>query len=302
MKEKVVQNYTVDELTRRLLDPNPIQNFIVFHKNKQVPGYIFDHPHSLDGIVFSICTKGTARFKINMQEFSLFPNAIVTILPNTIVEPIQRSKDFFVETVFFSFDFIADLQLFSNFDVFDFIEQKPCLPITEKEAIDLLRYHELIVEKHNRTEHCFRREITKCLLFALIAEVCSLYSNKEKISIQTQKEQLAGKFLSLLRKHHKEERQISFYAKKICLTPKYLTSTIKRITGKSVLVWIHEATIASAKVLLKSSNKTILQISEDLNFSDPSLFCRFFKKYTGMTPLQYRESGVNILTSNVAVV
>ena len=293
MKEKVVQNYTVDELTKRLLDPNPIQNFIAFNEDKQVPEYIFDHPHSLDGIVISICTKGTARFKVNMQEFSLFPNMIVTILPNTIVEPIQRSKDFFMETLFFSFDFIADLQLFPNFDVFEIVEQIPCLPVTEKVTIDLLRYHTFIVEKQNKTEHRFRREITKGLLFAYIAEVFSLYSNIEEISMQTQKEKLAGKFLSLLRKHHKEERHISFYAEKMCLTPKYITSTIKKITGKSILAWIHEATIASAKVQLKSSNKTVMQISEELNFTDSSLFCRFFKKYTGMTPNQYREYGTN---------
>jgi len=85
----------------------------------------------------------------------------------------------------------------------------------------------------------------------------------------------------------------------MCLTPKSLTSTIKKLTGKSVLKWINDAVIISAKTLLKSTDKTALQISEELNFPDCSLFCRFFKKQTGMTPGRFRASGINVLINTL---
>lgn len=293
MRKSNVPLYTVEEISRQL-DPYAIKNFIISDAEKKTPDYLFDYPHTLDGIVFSICIKGSARFKINMQEYSIRPNTTVTILPNTIVEPLERSQDFFLETLFFSFDFIAELPLPPDINIFELIEQSPCLYVTEQEVQNLLKFHSFIVEQYNRKEHCFRQEIAKCLLFALIAEVGALYSDKERTDTRTRMEKQTGQFLALLRKHYKKERHLSFYAKEMCLTPKYLTSTIKKITGKSILVWIHEAVIASAKVQLKSTSKTVVQISEDLNFTDSSLFCRFFKKHTGMTPVQYRRLGVSV--------
>lgn len=295
--EKNIPNYTIDELSKQV-DPYAIKNFIVSDTEKKIPHFLLEYPHILDGIVFSICTKGHARFRINMLEFNVEPNMIVTILPNSIIEPIEKSEDFLLETLFFSFDFISDFPLPSDFDIIEKINQQPYLKVEEHEVQNFLKFHNFIVEQYNRREHRYRQEIAKYLVFALIAEIGALYSTKEnRVKKQTRAEKLTSQFHSLLHKHYKEERNISFYADKMCLTPKYLTSTIKKITGKSIMTWIHEAVIMAAKVQLKSTDKTVLQISEELNFNDASLFCRFFRKYTGISPKQYRESGVSVLIS-----
>lgn len=297
MVNRNITNYTIDELSRQL-DPYAIKNFIISDKDKKIPSFLLEYPHTLDGIVFAICIRGWANFKINMQEFVITPNAVTTILPNSIIEPINKSDDFFLETLFFSFDFISDLPLPSDFDILDKIEQNPCLYVAEEEVRNLLKYHTFIMEQYNKREHRYRQEIAKCLLFALIAEIGSLYSTVEQNNkILTRAEKLVKQFLILLRKHYKKERNIPFYADKMCLSPKYLTTVIKRFTKKTALEWIHEAILATAKVELKSSGKTISQISDELNFSDTSLFCRFFRKYMKITPKQYRESGVNVHAS-----
>lgn len=292
-----IPNYTIDELSKQV-DPHAIKNFIVSDTEKKIPSFLLEYPHILDGIVFSICTKGYARFRINMRESRIEPNVIVTILPNSIIEPLEKSEDFFLETFFFSFDFISDLPLPSDFEIMEKIKDQPCLKVEDDEAQNFLRFHNFIVEQYNRREHRYRQEIAKYLVFALIAEIGALYSTKENSSKKpTRAEKLASQFYNLLYKHYKEERNISFYANKMCLTPKYLTSTIKKVTGKSIIAWIHEAIITAAKVQLKSTDKTVLQISEELNFNDASLFCRFFRKYSGISPKQYREAGVHALIS-----
>ncbi|MCD7900617.1 MAG: AraC family transcriptional regulator [Bacteroides sp.] len=295
MTNREISSYTIDELSKQL-DNYAIKNFIISDTDRKIPGFLLEYPHILDGIVFAICIKGWAKFKINIQEFVIKPNTITTILPNSIIEPIEKSDDFVLETLFFSFDFIAELPLPPNFNILGEIEQNPCLYVSEEQAGNLLKFHTFTVEQYNRREHLYRQEIAKCLLFALIAEIGALYSMVESNSNKlTRTEKLISQFLILLRKHYKEERNVSFYADKMCLTPKYLTGIIKKSTGKSIMTWIHEAVIAAAKVQLKSSNNTIVQISEELNFIDASIFCRFFRKHTGMTPKQYRESGVNVL-------
>lgn len=132
-----------------------------------------------------------------MRELILEPNSVITILPNFVIEPIEKSSDFFLETLFFSFDFISELPLPSHFNIIEKIEQTPCLHISNEEVGNLLNFHTFIVGQYNRREHQFRQEIAKFLLFALIAEIGGLYSTAEKNSLKlTRVERLTLNFLS----------------------------------------------------------------------------------------------------------
>ena len=92
----------------------------------------------------------------------------------------------------------------------------------------------------------------------------------------------------LLKTYHYKERDISFYAEKLCLTPKYLSSIIRDVSGELAGNWIDNYVIIEAKALLISSNLTIQEICYKLNFSTPSSFTRFFKRITGMSPRKFR--------------
>lgn len=83
---------------------------------------------------------------------------------------------------------------------------------------------------------------------------------------------------------------MAFYARELCLTPKYLSSVVKKTTNRTVTEWINETVVLDAKTQLKSSQMTVQQIANYLNFPTPSFFGRFFKKHTGMTPKAYRLS------------
>ena len=89
--------------------------------------------------------------------------------------------------------------------------------------------------------------------------------------------------------HSKHERSVNFYADKLCLTPHYLSSVIRETSGQTVMQWINQAVILEAKVLLKHSNLLVFQISDELNFPNPSFFSKFFKRMTGMTPAEYQK-------------
>ena len=82
---------------------------------------------------------------------------------------------------------------------------------------------------------------------------------------------------------------LSFYADKMHLTPKYFSTIIKKVSGKTAGAWINEMLLLESKVRLQNKDQTITQISYDLNFSDPSHFGKFFKKHIGISPLGYRS-------------
>lgn len=85
------------------------------------------------------------------------------------------------------------------------------------------------------------------------------------------------------------ERTVGFYADKLCLTPRYLNTLIRQVSHQTVMEWINQSVILEAKVLLKHSNLLVYQISDELHFPNPSFFCKFFKRMTGMTPQEYQK-------------
>jgi len=286
----------LDDISEHI-DPYAIKNFIISNKAIIFPPLSSKFPFVLDGVAFAICIKGSARIKINFKEYDIEKNMIITIMPYFVTEFITRSDDLMLEFLIFSIDFLTEMPTVSNFDISKSIMQDSCLKIPESDAEKFLEFHSFIVKQYKRREHPFRKEMAKSLLYAMLAEIGSIYYNLTKNSeseedsiTSSHQEELISRFFKLLLQYHKQERSLQFYADKMCLTPKYLSTTVKERTGRTAFAWINEALIASAKHLLKTTDNTIQQISDELNFPNPSFFGRFFKKHAGMTPVQYRES------------
>ncbi|HMM01924.1 MAG: helix-turn-helix domain-containing protein [Prevotella sp.] len=277
-----------------------IQNFIIseekaYIKNSSVnfQNSFFDlkYPHVCEGIGFAICTKGKARIRINLREYQLESSSIIALLPNYIIQILEQDENLEIEFLMFSFDFVSDTKMITDSDFIEKIQQAPFLKIDEETVMDLLEFHAFIVKQYKKTN--YDEVIMKNLLVALINKVLLIHQESEKganTESLTHKEKIFQRFLALLFRYYKKERTIKFYAEKLLLTPSHLTKVIREASQKSVSQWIDEMVIMSAKAMLKSSDMTVSQIAEELNFANPSFFSTYFKKRTGVTPLQYKES------------
>lgn len=273
-------------------DNQGIKNFVVSEDRADIQDYPFDfdYPQIMDGIAFAICVKGSGKIRINLREYKIEPCTIIVILPNSILEVVEQSEDLIVEFLLFTFDFISDLKLIIDVDIPKKIDQLACLKITEEETADLLELHAFIVKRYKKTDFLYREEIAKNLLQTLIYEVLQLYQDKRiEYKTLTRKEKYLQTFVSLLFENHMKERSVRFYANRMFITPKYLSQIVREVSGMHIQQWIDDMVVMAIKALLKSSNMTILQISEEMNFANPSFFGSYFKKRTGMTPLQYRK-------------
>ena len=114
------------------------------------------------------------------------------------------------------------------------------------------------------------------------------YFKIDKSAFIGRKEELFIKFIHLIHKHSPKEREVSFYAEQLYITPRYLSSIVQSIAGCTAKSIIDKHSIQAIKVMLKSDNKSIQNISYDLKFPDQSFFARYFKKHTGMSPVEYR--------------
>jgi len=99
-----------------------------------------------------------------------------------------------------------------------------------------------------------------------------------------------NRFCLLLQENIRKERGLEFYADRLSITPAYLSSVVKRFSGKSGHGYISDMVILEIKNLLKSSSLNIKQISFEMNFPNPSFLTKFFRHHTGMTPMEYRRT------------
>ncbi|MDE7115946.1 MAG: helix-turn-helix domain-containing protein, partial [Muribaculaceae bacterium] len=111
-----------------------------------------------------------------------------------------------------------------------------------------------------------------------------------KDEVMSNQGRMTDQFLILAQQNFKHQRFLDFYAQKLEVTPKHLSRTLKSQTGYTAVEWIERFVILEAKVLLKSSNLNIQQISDELNFPSQSFFGKYFKKLTGMSPKEFRNS------------
>jgi len=269
-----------------------IENFIVVDSAKAPTNIVKSHPIVFDGLIFGICLKGTGKVKINFREYEIEANNLFTILPNVIFEWQEGTEDFFVEVLVFSIDFFIGLPLPKDFDIVRNISNRPVFGISEKEMEDLLEFHSFIVKAYNRERHVYTTSVVRSLLLALLSEIGAIYRNEnieQKSKSTTRNEELVTHFFELLKDHYQQERSASFYADQLYITSKHLSGILKKVTGRSINYWIDEAVIIGAKLLLKTTDLTVLQISEEMNFPNPSFFGKFFKHHVGMTPVAYRE-------------
>ena len=95
-------------------------------------------------------------------------------------------------------------------------------------------------------------------------------------------------FIQLLSEFAPEHHTIAFYASRLCLTPRYMSTIIRQVSGKSAKQWIDDALVTRIKIDLKHTDKSIARICDDMNFPNPSFLTKFFKRMTGMTPKEFR--------------
>lgn len=246
-----------------------------------------------DGGVF-ICLRGEGEFFLGLKGYRLKAGDMCVVFPAAILQTVRKSDDFEGFGVAVALEVYEDIQLPSSLDYFIYIKNNPCISLTPEEQDSMMEICRLLIRKYNCVNHLFRQEITKSLFRVLYCEIAAIYKKSTPIAEETvsRKEMLVRKFMYMLGRQSAAHREVEYYARKLCVTPRYLSSVIKEKTGGSALFWINGLVIWQAKSLLHDKSLSVMQIADELNFPNPSFFGQFFKKYTGMTPKGFRDREV----------
>ena len=136
-----------------------------------------------------------------------------------------------------------------------------------------------------------RKQLIRCLAQSLFYELIYAYNSNEAVMPQMLNghDSIFQKFLTLLFRYYKQEREVTFYANQLSLSSRYFSSIVKERSGSSALQWIIQMVISSTKEELANTDKSIKEIAREFNFPSQSFFGKYFKQYVGISPRKYRN-------------
>jgi AraC-like DNA-binding protein len=240
-----------------------------------------------------VCLQGVTKVNIGLHPYEMQANDSLFLKSGIICEVTDMSED----ALFFSIilDESFYYPIFSHLDLSvlqrALLRQPICNLGKEKADECLTAYRQLKKRLLDEQKDVLHHDILKGYLQVLLFNVYAVYLQQDLMEAvkPTRQQELFNRFMELLQRDYRKERNIKHYADKLCITPAYLSRVVLAQSGLTAGEHIDNFIIAEAKQLIKSRQYTILQVSEMLNFTSQSFFGRYFKNHTGYTPLSFQQ-------------
>ena len=266
---------------------------ITASSDSQMQGFRF--PCRIDAFIIGVGTEGETSVSFNLHEFKLKKDSIFIFTPKNVLQ-VNSQQYFKADVIAISPDFMRriNIDIKNMMPLFLKFVENPALTLTPEESRSMRGMIAQIERETRGPETHFSFDIVSGLIAATIYKVGDIMYHylaehpEGQNNSHNRAEEYFKQFTHLLGEHFREERSVGFYARQLCITPKYLTTLIKRISGQSVSEWIDNYVILEAKTLLKYSTMSIQEIAYYLNFPNQSFFGSYFKRNTGMSPSQYK--------------
>lgn len=301
MNENFLSNVNVSHLREAFKESDQVgidNDFCIVNMKFRRRERTLNFPFRFDGILLVWCIKGRLSVSINLNDYILKENTLFLCVPGNIFklnEIISDEEELHYVCIAMSREFAADQKVDVNktFSNGLSLMDDPSVALSDEESAMIADYIDMM-GKVARSELTYKKESIQSLWTSMIYIFAGVLDNRAKAKDPAESTNrsrlLFEQFISLVAKYHGQYRNVGFYADKLCLTPKYLSKLIKNATGRSAPEWIDAYVILEAKNMLKYSNETIKEIVYKLNFPNQSVFYKFFKARTGMTPSEYRNS------------
>ena len=265
------------------------EDILILHNPRFRAGW---EPYKLKHVLLILCNDGNGYGAINLHPVHLKKGSMLIALPSQIAQSNSMDENFKGTFLVMSEYFLSRINIGDAYLFQKQVENNPIYQLDERAVttfrslIDLA--HNLMQSGDNSTgmEEIF--SLISRLFFVLISRIVNPSSHVQETG--QRHGEVTMQFLQLLRQHYRVHRDVGFYADKMNISAKYMTTLVKKASGKSAIQWIEDYVILDAKAQLSSTVNTIQQIAFDLNFPSQSLFGRYFKRAVGVSPSDYRNS------------
>lgn len=256
-------------------------------------------PVRLQMNMIASCQRGKMQIRIGERDVVVEQGDIFICPPNTMIDIVEFTDDFACTAMCVSNHGMLNI-LRSHISVWNramYVSKVSVLKMNEVDRVFYAKFTDLVSlclnpDFSERTSwKSYRREIVETLLkSALLAVSNMLLADLPNDAASSSTSDLFDKFLEMLQQSEVKHQPVEYFAQQLCITPKYLSIICKCHSGKTAIEWITEYTLSDITYYLRSTTKSIKEISGILGFSNTSFFGKYVREHLHMSPLKYRES------------
>lgn len=251
-------------------------------------------PVKNESIILVYCTAGEAMLDVNARSFRICSGDVLFVFANSVLSNYHGSPDFKGKCMFLAMHPLKESFRHER----SFVERIFCLgknpvirlSLEQREVLE--NYYRMLSVRLDSPSIAYHREVVRALIQAMLYELLSYMDGAAELSgteILRQGDILFKRFVELVSKSKVKSRFVYDYADKLHVSTKYLSAVCKNICGKTATAIINEFVVEDIRRMLKYSDKSIKEISQELDFPNISFFGKYVKAHLGVSPKAYRE-------------
>ena len=244
--------------------------------------------------VAMLCEKGQLQLDVNGRPDIVFADEILFCPARGIVDNIKVSRNFECKILCLTETILNDF-LRSNAQLWHkaiYVDKINIIALDKSERQRYVGFYTLACQEMSDNRHPYRKEIMQSIVQAFLFFLCGHLqkSVKSDDTVETNSgEAFFLRFLDILKREPTKKRPVSYYAAKLCITPKYLSTVCKNASQKSASNWINDYVLDDVRFYLRNTDKTVKEIVAILGFPNLSHFGSYVRKHLGLSPNEYRK-------------
>lgn len=267
-------------------------NLILLENIGMIP--LPDSARKTNLIIIGLCTKGSARYTVDAREFAVNEGELFIVSERHIIDKFLLSPNFQAPSIVVSMDFFHEIihNVSEMSALFLYSRNHPVMKLGIKEQQVFQSYFNgMRLRLKDKSNH-FLKQLISTLMLAMFYDMSNViyHSKQEQPYHQSRPDAIFTQFIKLVEDNCRSERRVSWYAQQLCITPKYLSETVKQVSKRTPNEWIDNYVTSEIRILLKNTTKSIKEITKELNFPNQSFLGKYFKENVGMSPSKYRRS------------
>lgn len=256
--------------------------------------YFEEHSCRTEGGAILFCRRGSATVTVDQLRDRVTRDTLLLLLPGSILHLNERTDDFRVRFCAFSLELFSEAAYRLDPSFFHILHEHAIIRLPDRIIEGVRNWFQMASYTYRDRGNIFRNTIIRNRLQNVMLEA---FDKTQRFAPDvhsqtgtTRQADLFQRFVALVHEHCTEQREVAFYADRLCISTRYLSTIIRSVAHSTAKEFIDRSVVLEIKMLLGSTELSVQEIAYRLHFPDQSYLGRFFKKHTGVSPTEFRNA------------